>query len=220
MIAAAGSGRRLGAGGPKALVPLAGRPMLEWSLRALEAAETIAAIVVAAPPGHEGEVQAIAGARAAVLAGGATRAESVALALAEVEGELVMIHDAARPLVSSALVERVLARLAGSEADGVIAAAPVADTLKRGGERGAVTETVPRAGLWAAQTPQAFRVEALRDAQESARVAGELAAATDEGWLIERAGGSVLLEPAGQANPKVTDAADLQVAEALLAGRR
>ena len=103
--------------------------MLEWSLAALATAESIAAIVIAAPPGFEEEVARKAGERADVVAGGDTRAESVELALATVSGEYVAIHDAARPLVTGALVDRLVARLAESDVEGVIAAAPIADTL-------------------------------------------------------------------------------------------
>jgi 2-C-methyl-D-erythritol 4-phosphate cytidylyltransferase len=217
VIAAAGSGQRLGAGGPKALIRLRGRPMIEWSLIALAEAESIGAIVIAAPPGAEAEIERLAGGRATVITGGATRAESVRLALEAGEGDVVAIHDAARPLVTPELVDRLVARLADSDADGVIAASPIADTMKRAGAEGAIAETVDRSGLWAAQTPQAFRTEALRSAQTTARDAGELEAATDEAWLIERAGGVVLVEPTGSPNLKVTDPSDLAVAEALLA---
>lgn len=215
MLAAAGSGQRLGAGGPKALVEVAGRPLLGWSLAALEASVGVERIVVAAPPGHEDEVAAIAPG-ASVVAGGATRAESVANAVAAAEAEIVAIHDAARPLLTAELVDRLIARLTGGDAECVIAAAPVADTLKRAGEGGRVAATISRAGLWGAQTPQVFRADALRAAQADARRAGELEAATDEAALIERAGGTVLLEPTGAPNPKLTDRADLALIEALL----
>lgn len=213
MIAAAGSGLRLGAGGPKAFVELVGRPLIEWSLAALEAANAIERVVVAVPEAFEGDL----GAGVVQVNGGPSRAESVLSAMEVVEGEFVLIHDAARPLARPELFDRVVARLAESGADGVIAAAPVADTLKRAGEGGVVERTVDRSGLWGAQTPQAFRVEALRAAQRAAGEAGELVGATDEAWLIERAGGEVLLEVAGGPNLKVTEEADLAVAEALLA---
>ncbi len=219
MLAAAGSGQRLGAGGPKALVEVAGRPLIAWSLKAL-AASSVERVVVAAPPGHEAEIEELAGGTAIVVAGGATRAESVSNAIAAAgDAEFVAIHDAARPLITAELVDRLVARLAGADADCVIAAAPVADTLKEAGEGGAVARTVSRDGLWGAQTPQVFRVAALRAAQDRARERGELEAATDEAMLIELAGGTVLLEAAGMPNLKVTDAADLAVAEALLAAR-
>ncbi len=125
--------------------------------------------------------------------------------------------------MTAELVDRIVARLAASpEASGVIAAAPIADTVKRAGGRSGeeggatVAGTLDRDLLWAAQTPQAFRVEALRDAQARAEAAGELELATDEAWLIERAGGTVLLEPAGAGNLKVTTPEDVLIAAALL----
>src|SRR5688572_23741219 len=131
VIAAAGSGDRLGAGGAKAFVEVAGRPLLSWSLDALEAAERVVRIVVVAPPGQEEEAQDLAP-HARIVRGGSSRSESVANALAGVESELVVVHDAARPLAPSALFDAVIAELADDgECDAIVAAAPVADTLKR-----------------------------------------------------------------------------------------
>lgn len=208
MIAAAGSGQRLGAGGPKAFVEVGGKALVEWSVGAF-AASCVDEVVVVVPAGHEDSVEAHA------VAGGATRAESVVVGLKAVRGGVVVVHDAARPLVTAELIDRVVGRLKGSEADGVIAATPVADTLKSGRE-GVIEGTVERSALWSAQTPQAFRVEALRAAQQSATDAGELELATDEAWLIERVGGTVLLEESGAPNLKITDSADLAIAETLL----
>jgi 2-C-methyl-D-erythritol 4-phosphate cytidylyltransferase len=214
VIAAAGSGERLGAGGPKAFVPLAGRPMVEWSVAAMRAAAGVRSIVVACPPGH---VHDLGGHDLGMVDGGATRAQSVANALAAVGTELVAIHDAARPLVTPALVEGVVATLAAdAEADGAIAAVPVTDTIKRAGEAGSAVEaTVDRGRLWAAQTPQVFRVEALRRALEADPTRVE--AATDEAMLIEATGGRVLIHPSSPENLKVTTPLDLQVAALLLA---
>jgi 2-C-methyl-D-erythritol 4-phosphate cytidylyltransferase len=229
VIAAAGSGERLGAGGPKAFVHLAGRPMVEWSIEAFRAAG-VAAVVVAVPPGHSYEPAVVephgadtpeAPLEVRVLAGGETRSASVSNALEAVETELVAIHDAARPLLTAELVRGVVGTLsADPEAAGAIAAAPLTDTVKRADGAGnaalVVEETVDRAELWAAQTPQAFRVEALREA-----LAGddERAAATDEAMLVEAAGGRVLIHPVEAENIKVTTALDFRVAEQLLAGR-
>ncbi len=228
VIAAAGSGERLGAGGPKAFVPLAGRPLVEWSIAALRATPGVRSIVVACPPGH---VHDLGGHDLGVVDGGATRAQSVANALAAVGTELVAIHDAARPLVTPELIEAVVATLlADPEADGAIAATPVTDTLKRsmspdpsrpasspylGSDVGRVIdETVDRAGLWAAQTPQVFRVEALRRALEADPE--QVESATDEAMLVEAAGGRVLIHPSSAENLKVTTRFDLEVAEALI----
>jgi len=233
VIAAAGSGERLGAGGPKAFVPLAGRPMVEWSIVAMRAAAGVRSIVVACPPGH---VHELGGHDLGVVDGGATRARSVANALAAVGTELVAIHDAARPLVTPELVEAVVATVAADpEADGAIAATPVTDTIKRAGPAGpdgkllpfpphggddaaiCVTETVDRGELWAAQTPQVFRVDALRRALEADPA--QVESATDEATMVEAAGGRVLIHPAPPENLKVTTPLDLRLAGLLLAER-
>lgn len=221
LIAAAGSGERLGAGGPKALVPAAGRPLVAWSIDAFAAVERIGVAVIAAPPGREAEVRAAALDAGAgrldvlVVAGGATRADSVAAALAEADAELIAVHDAARPLLEPGLVEALISRLeAEPEAAGVIAAEPVTDTIKRAGADHVITATEPRGGLWRAQTPQLFRAPALRAAHE-----GASEAATDDAMLVEKAGGRVLIEPGPPQNLKVTTPADLRFAELLLRER-
>jgi 2-C-methyl-D-erythritol 4-phosphate cytidylyltransferase len=218
-------------------VPLAGRPMVEWSIAALRAAAGVRSILVACPPGH---VHDLGGHDLGVVDGGASRAQSVANALEAVGTELVAIHDAARPLVTPELVEGVIGALvADSEADGAIAATPVTDTIKRavpgspdpgtedrsrhfphqGVENVAIAveETIDRGRLWAAQTPQAFRVEALRRALAADPAQAETA--TDEAMLIEAAGGRVLIHPAPPQNLKVTTPLDLRLAELLLAER-
>lgn len=226
VIAAAGSGERLGAGGPKAFVPLAGRPLVEWSLAAMRAADSVASIVVACPPGHDHDF----GEGAVVVDGGATRAQSVANALAAVGTELVAIHDAARPLLTPELLEGVVATLlTDPEASGAIAATPVTDTIKRAqlktnpasthherANAGFVIEaTEDRSRLWAAQTPQVFRTVALRQALDVPEEVRD--AATDEAMLVERAGGRVLIHPSPPSNLKVTTPTDLRLAELLLA---
>jgi len=208
-------------------VPLAGRPLVEWSIAALRAAAGVRSIVVACPPGH---VHDLGGHDLGVVDGGATRAQSVANALAAVGTELVAIHDAARPLVTPELIEGVVATLvADPEAAGAIAATPVTDTIKRaagpqmndsapGGGHNAsfvVESTVDRGQLWAAQTPQVFRVEALRRALEGDPA--QIESATDEAMIVEAAGGRVLIHPAPPENLKVTTSLDLRVAELLLA---
>jgi 2-C-methyl-D-erythritol 4-phosphate cytidylyltransferase len=194
-------------------VPLAGRPLVEWSIAALRSAG-VRSIVVACPAGHAHD---LGGRDLAVVVGGATRSRSVANALAAVGTELVAIHDAARPLVTPELVEGVVATLvADPEADGAIAAIPVTDTIKRAAE-GSIEATVDRAALWAAQTPQVFRVEALRRALEADPA--QVEAATDEAMLVEAAEGRVLIHPASPENLKVTTPLDLRLAELLLEER-
>jgi 2-C-methyl-D-erythritol 4-phosphate cytidylyltransferase len=226
VIAAAGSGERLGAGGPKAFVPLGGRPMIAWSLDACLACGPVSGVVVAVPAGYEHGLDGRE--RVEVVDGGSTRAASVANALAAVTTEYVAIHDAARPLLTAALLEDLLAALAGDpEADAIIAAAPVTDTVKKvrrkfrapddRNARRVVRDTLDRSELWAAQTPQVFRTEALRAALEVEESVRD--AATDEAMLIERGGGTVLIHDPGMPNLKVTTATDLRVAELLLTER-
>jgi 2-C-methyl-D-erythritol 4-phosphate cytidylyltransferase len=212
-------------------VEVAGQPLISWSLAAFAAAEGIERALVAAPPGRESEIRAIAPdeLQLEVVEGGDTRGESVANALAGVETELVAIHDAARPLVTTELIEAVLAKLeARPDAAGVIAAAPLTDTVKRAREprpakgefeRGGptISKTESRDHLWAAQTPQAFRTAALREAHDADPQ--RVAAATDDAMLVEKSGGKVLIEPAPTRNLKVTTAEDLRLAELLLAQR-
>jgi 2-C-methyl-D-erythritol 4-phosphate cytidylyltransferase len=218
-------------------VPLAGRAMVEWSIAAMGAAAGVRSIVVACPPGH---VHDLAGHDLGVVDGGSTRAQSVANALAAVGTELVAIHDAARPLVTPELIEGTIATLvADPGADGAIAATPVTDTIKRAapeplgpgtadrllpfphrsGEKAAIhiAKTVDRGELWAAQTPQVFRVDALRKALEADP--GQVESATDEAMVIEAAGGLVLIHPAPAGNLKVTTPLDLRLAELLLESR-
>ncbi len=214
MIAAAGSGERLGAGGPKAFVEVAGRPLIEWSLDAFRAAGSVAEIVVAVPPGQD---QRIAAMGAIGVTGGASRSQSVANAAEMAGGEIIVVHDAARPLVSPELIDAVVARLlAEPELTGAIAATPVTDTIKEAGEGGEVERTLDRSRLWAVQTPQAFRADALRDALAAA---DDLSTATDDAMLVEAAGGRVAIEPAPPGNLKITTRLDLAVAEQLLRGR-
>jgi 2-C-methyl-D-erythritol 4-phosphate cytidylyltransferase len=217
LIVAAGSGERLGAGRPKALVELAGRPMLDWSLQALAASPEIEQVVVALPAGAC--LPEVSGERVIGVEGGATRSESVrcALEIAQ-EGDPVLVHDAARPLLTPAIVAHVIAALAADvDADAAIAAAPVTDTIKRVAGHGGVLETLDRSSLWAVQTPQVFRREALERAlAQPAEVLGE---ATDDAWLIERAGGRVVVAPVDAENLKVTTPLDLEIAGELLSRR-
>jgi 2-C-methyl-D-erythritol 4-phosphate cytidylyltransferase len=219
IVVAAGAGVRMGAPVPKALMPLAGRPMLAWSLDALRGSARVASIVVVAPPGLEDEVAGVAGGDATVVPGGDSRAESVreGLRAAPAGAGLVLVHDAARPLLTAALVDAVLDGVEG--VDGAIAAEPAADTLKRAGEGGLIEGTVPRQGLWAAQTPQAFRLPILVEAVEAADADGTLGAATDCASLVEARGGHVRLVRSREPNLKVTTPADATLAEALLGAR-
>lgn len=180
--------------------------MVEWSVEVLTG--VCGRVVVAVPPGHEQEPDWVAG--------GPSRSASVRNALeAAPEAELVVVHDAARPLVTPDLVKRCIA--AAGEVDGAIAAAPVTDTVKQADPSGRVVRTLDRTSLWAIQTPQVFRAGVLRRAL--AVDDATLAAATDDASLVEAVGGSVGVVEARAENFKVTTAADLQRAEAILADR-
>lgn len=208
IVAAAGRGDRLGLDRPKAFAALRGRPLLAESLERLEATDWVDAIVVAAPEGWEEPAILLAeelgcGKVSSCVTGGPTRAESVRLALAEVpdDAAAVLVHDAARPLVTEEVVGRVLEPL-GEGWDGAVPGVPLADTVKR--VRGeAVVETVARDDLVAVQTPQAFVTMVLRSAST-----GE---ASDCAALVERAGGRVKVVPGDPRLLKVTEPSDLEL---------
>jgi 2-C-methyl-D-erythritol 4-phosphate cytidylyltransferase len=205
IIPAAGSGERLGSDGPKAFVVCGGRPLVDWSLDVLGA--VCDRVVVAVPEGLEGEGR---------VRGGASRSESVRLALAAApEASVVVVHDAARPLVTADLVRGCIAALDGVE--GAIAAAPMTDTVKEAGPGGVVELTLDRSRLWRIQTPQVFRADVLRRALDVSSEA--LAAATDDAALVEAAGGTIRVVEAPADNIKVTRPVDLALAELLLAQR-
>ena len=209
---------------PKALMPLGTRPLVAWSLIALAACDAIEGIVLAAPTGLETPMRMAVGEAGGeglvVVSGGATRQRSVQLALAAVPdtAERILVHDGARPLLTAELCLALIAALDGAE--GAIAASPVADTLKRMGDGSVITETVDRAELWQAQTPQVFHADVLRHAFASATDA-MLDTATDCASMVEAMGGRVRLVHSAGPNLKVTTPADLVLAEHLLraAGR-
>jgi 2-C-methyl-D-erythritol 4-phosphate cytidylyltransferase len=218
VIVAAGSGERLGADVPKAFVGLGGRALLARSVELFEYHEAVDRIVLVVPAEWEEPAtlladQLVAGKVAAAVTGGPSRADSVALGLAEVptDAGVVLVHDAARPLASPALVDRVLAALV--EADGAVPGVPPADTIKRVSD-GRVAETLDRSQLVAVQTPQAFRGEAIRSAFD--RPPPELAAATDCASLLEAAGLTVAVVEGERRNIKITDREDLAYAQWLL----
>ena len=212
LVVAAGRGERLGSPGPKAFVMCGGRSMLEWSIDALKAVPEIVHIVVATPPG----IEAPAGTTG--VFGGDERSHSVRAALHHtLAGDPVLVHDAARPLVTPEIIRAVLAGL-DPDADAAIAAAPVADTIKRAGADGAtVAETLDRSALWAIQTPQVFRREVLERAL--AQPHDVLAAATDDASIVEGMGGTVRLVECPRENFKVTTPDDLRLADLLLRAR-
>lgn len=207
IVPAAGGGERLGASVPKAFALCAGRPLLDWSLDVLTT--VCERVVVAVPAGYEEAPDRVRGA--------ASRSASVAVALAAApEASAVVVHDAARPLLTRDLVERCLAAL-HQGFDGAVAAARMTETVKQAGADGRVLRTLERSGLWSIQTPQAFRADSLRLALDSD--ATVLAAATDDASLVEARGGAVRVVEAPPDNLKVTRPLDLELAESLLRAR-
>jgi len=223
LVLAAGRGERLGFPLPKGFVPLAGRPLLLHALSVLDAVAEVERLVPVIPAdAFELYRQAIAGAGALCklappVAGGRERQDSVRAGLAALPPgtELALVHDAARPCVRAEAIRRVIeaARATGA----AILAAPLRDTVKRV-RNGRVVETPPRAECWAAQTPQVFRVEILREALAKAEAEGVVG--TDDAQLVEALGVEVRVVPGDPDNLKITGPEDLALAEHLLALRR
>jgi 2-C-methyl-D-erythritol 4-phosphate cytidylyltransferase len=220
LVLAAGRGERLGHALPKGLVPLAGRPLLLHALAALEAVDALERLVPVVPADSfarfEQVLASAGGLRklAAPVVGGRERQDSVRSGLEALPAgvELVAVHDAARPFVRPEAVRRVIdaARMTGA----AILATPVRDTIKRV-VAGRIVETPPRAECWAAQTPQVFRVEILREALAKAEAEGMLA--TDDAQLVEAMGLAVSVVLGDADNLKITGPEDLAIAERLLA---
>jgi 2-C-methyl-D-erythritol 4-phosphate cytidylyltransferase len=187
----------------------------------MDAASTVDRAVIAAPPGLEEEVAALASAAAPSLAvtvatGGTSRSQSVAKALElAASSDEVLVHDAARPLVTAELIDRCVARLRRWGCDGVVAAARAVDTIKEADAGGRVIATLERSRLWAVQTPQVFTFAALSSAVER----GDLERAYDDAQLVEAVGGDVRIVEAPRENLKVTTPHDLRVAALLLRDR-
>lgn len=215
ILLAAGESRRMG-GVDKLFAPIAGLPVLLRSLRAFERSDAVDSVIIAAARGSVGRVRSLAqegGARklANVVAGGARRRDSVAAALAEIKtADIVLVHDGARPFAG----ERVIADAvrAAAEFGAAIPAVPVKDTIKIAAADMTVEDTPPRARLWAAQTPQAFRADILRDAHARASLYKD---ATDDAAMVEALGHPVKLFMGDPRNIKITAPEDLVIAEAL-----
>jgi 2-C-methyl-D-erythritol 4-phosphate cytidylyltransferase len=214
ILVAAGRGERLGLDRPKAFANLGDEPLLAEPLRRLESCPWVDGIVLVAPPGWEEPAILLAeeegcGKVHACVTGGETRSDSVRAGLVEVPADalVVLVHDAARPLVSDEVVERVLAPLSEGW-DGVVPGLPVGDTLKRVDADGGVRETVTRDELWAVQTPQAFAADVLRRAHSPSNTVLQ---ATDCAALVEAAGGRVKVVDGDPRLLKVTSVADLEL---------
>ena len=222
LIAAAGSGRRMGASGNKLLLDLAGRPVLAWTLDAVLACPAISWIGIVGQPIDADPIAAIIAAAKPDrplrwILGGDSRQESVRRGLEALPAEAsgVMIHDGARCFVEAELLERCASAVQAGRA--VIAATPVTDTIKQVADDGTITATPERSGLWAAQTPQGFPVAQLRQAHATASAEGWTV--TDDAALFERLGLPVQVLAAPASNIKLTTRFDLSIAAAVIASR-
>jgi 2-C-methyl-D-erythritol 4-phosphate cytidylyltransferase len=220
LLAAAGRGERLGGEVPKALLRVTGRSLLDFALETIDACQEVEGLIVAAPPDVLTEVADVAKVSKKLLAvveGGESRHTSIQNALEAVPNgfDAVLCHDVARPFASAELFTLVLTAL--DAADGAVPTVPVHDTVKRVNE-GMIAETLSRDGLALAQTPQAFRREALEAAYRAALIEGF--EGTDDSVIVERSGYKVVSVPGDALNLKLTTAADLRVAAALAVALR
>ncbi|SDF85619.1 2-C-methyl-D-erythritol 2,4-cyclodiphosphate synthase [Sporolituus thermophilus DSM 23256] len=223
IIAAAGQGRRMGAGSNKVLLTLAGIPLVVRTVRQLAACPQIEEIIIVSGPEEMGEMHSLVSAMGLtqkwqVVAGGSERQYSVANALAAVSGkaEIIVVHDGARPLADQTAIENVIA--AAREYGAAVVAVPVKDTIKVADANGFVATTPDRKKLWAVQTPQAFQAAILRQAYAQALAEGFLG--TDDASLVERLGMPVKLVTGSYRNLKITTPEDMVIAAALLEGER
>jgi 2-C-methyl-D-erythritol 4-phosphate cytidylyltransferase len=220
VLVMAGTGSRLGAMVPKAFVALGGKPMWRYAAETIASMPSCRAIVFVAPQDRIEDVRAMwkpdERCLARYVGGGERRQDSVRLGLAAVPPDVavVAIHDAARPFVDAATVEKAVAEAARTGA--ALVAVPARDTIKRVSQ-GRVAETLDRSALWQAQTPQCFRLDLVRRAHEAALTSGW--EVTDDCALLERLGHTVAVVQGGAWNFKITDQDDLAAAEALLARR-
>ncbi len=214
VVPAGGAGLRMGTGVRKQYLELGGQPILLRSLRVFLDHPAVRWIIVSLPADDMDPLPSFLPERVVAVAGGEQRGDSVRAALEAVPGgaDTILIHDAARPLLTRAVVDRVVG--ATTADTGAIAAVPVADTLKRVGDDGAVLDTVDRRRMWQAQTPQGFARDVIVGAYERAAVEG--VTATDDAALVERYGGRVVVVEGDVRNIKITRPRDLDLAETLL----
>jgi 2-C-methyl-D-erythritol 4-phosphate cytidylyltransferase len=220
IVVAAGRGERMGGELPKPFLPVGGIPLLIRTLRTITRSKRITKIIVVVAPGRETLCHDLLRSYGpfpvplTVALGGAERQDSVRLGLAALDppGEVVAIHDAARPFLDYEILDRSIDTAAVY--GGALVAVPVRDTIKRAAQEGTVLETIPRQHLWLAQTPQTFRVPLIREAHTKALAEGVVA--TDDAALVERLGESVKIVPGSHRNFKITTPEDLRFAEVLL----
>jgi 2-C-methyl-D-erythritol 4-phosphate cytidylyltransferase len=213
IVVAGGTGRRFGRS--KQFAPLSGRPILEWAVQACRPFSDGVVLVV---PAEAAEADVPSHSADAVVPGGSTRSDSVRHGLAAVpaDAEVVVVHDAARPLATARLFGAVIAAVRNGDADGAVPGLPVNDTIKEVDGAQRVKATLDRSALVAVQTPQAFGADLLRRAHERAAAVGT--SATDDAALVEALGATVLVVPGEAGNIKITTPEDLRAAEHLIGG--
>jgi len=221
LIAAAGSGSRMGADRNKLLLKIAGKTILEWTLKAAFASQSIKWIGIVGQPKDKSSIFSIlhnSSESCQWINGGSTRQESVQLGLSALpaDAKSVLIHDGARCLVSPLVFDEISRIVLGGDA--VIAASQVVDTIKKVNDKGEIIDTPPRSDLWCAQTPQGFPVEQLKHAHRQAIFNGW--SVTDDASLFERLGIPVKIYDAGPSNIKVTTPFDLVIAESILSSKQ
>lgn len=216
VVPAAGAGKRLAARVPKAFFHLGGHTLVERAVAGMQESGVVDRVVIAVPPDRTDQAKLILGGDTVVVAGGASRVESVRLALAAVgESEFVLVHDAARPLTPPALIVRVVEALRAGHA-AVVPAVPVADTIKAVDSTGAVLSTPERAALRAVQTPQGFVTEVLLRAYQQAGAGPAGADFTDDASMVEQIGAQVHVVDGDPLAFKITNPLDLMLAEAIV----
>jgi 2-C-methyl-D-erythritol 4-phosphate cytidylyltransferase len=223
IIPAAGRGVRMQSQRPKVFTSLLGKPLIVWSLEPFLELNIFSEILIACPPDSIDSIERIIskeghkGKSVRLVGGGDTRQESVARCIQEISGEcdMVAVHDAARPLLTSQLLMDVLNR--ANETDAAIAAVPCKDTVKRCDEDGIVSETLDRSKLWLVQTPQCFRRKLLVSAHEKAQK--DKYTATDDAALVERINARVHVVMGTYENIKITTPEDIQIGEDILRRR-
>lgn len=220
IVPAAGTGTRMGGHVPKQYLPLNGRPLLAHTIDKLQSVQAIESIIVAKAAGdiYWSSLACAKDARIREAHGGETRAQSVLNALDVLaheakENDWVLVHDAARPCVMASSITALMNAVANDDVGGILAS-PISDTVKRTDDNQIVTETLNRHNLWAAQTPQIFRLGLLRDCLQAAVSSGELI--TDEACAMEKAGFNIHIVLGRPDNIKITHPGDLALAECIL----
>lgn len=212
LLLAAGAGRRLGAARPKAFVEIGGKPMYAWSMRAFAGSSSIDRVVITLPVDCEYQIDQdfCYGLKVTQVQGADSRSRSVLNALEKIDSDLVLVHDSARPLITSELVDSIVREARERKCDGLVLATKAKDTIKECGKDDYIVRTLDRDNLWLIMTPQIFKTNTLKDAFAKHSFS-EIASAFDDASLLERAGYDVQIFSSSSFNPKVTDDSDFWI---------